>query len=61
MSWGLASEGDLSRTLHDLRHGAATLTPAAHTGLKVQAMLGHAGVVLTAGAGLADSGGSLRG
>ncbi|GGS76916.1 site-specific integrase [Nonomuraea spiralis] len=35
--------------LHDLRHGAATLALAAHTDLKVvQAMLGHASIVLTA-------------
>ncbi|WP_379536764.1 site-specific integrase, partial [Nonomuraea rubra] len=35
--------------LHDLRHGAATLALAAHTDLKVvQAMLGHATIVLTA-------------
>ncbi|MFI7642550.1 tyrosine-type recombinase/integrase [Nonomuraea sp. NPDC049400] len=35
--------------LHDLRHGAATLALAARTDLKVvQAMLGHASIVLTA-------------
>ncbi|MFI7114809.1 tyrosine-type recombinase/integrase [Nonomuraea sp. NPDC050227] len=35
--------------LHDLRHGAATLALAARTHLKVvQAMLGHASIVLTA-------------
>ncbi|WP_431932930.1 tyrosine-type recombinase/integrase [Nonomuraea jabiensis] len=35
--------------LHDLRHDAATLALAAHTDLKVvQAMLGHASIVLTA-------------
>ncbi|MGW6497977.1 site-specific integrase [Nonomuraea angiospora] len=35
--------------LHDLRHGAATLALAAHTDLKVvQAMLGHARIVLRA-------------
>jgi integrase len=35
--------------LHDLRHGAATLALAAGTDLKViQAMLGHASIVLTA-------------
>ncbi|MFI6393738.1 tyrosine-type recombinase/integrase [Nonomuraea sp. NPDC050540] len=35
--------------LHDLRYGAATLALAAHTDLKVvQAMLGHASIVLTA-------------
>ncbi|MFI7128868.1 tyrosine recombinase XerC [Nonomuraea sp. NPDC050153] len=35
--------------LHELRHGAATLALAAHTDLKViQAMLGHASIVLTA-------------
>ncbi|MGW0200504.1 tyrosine-type recombinase/integrase [Nonomuraea sp. NPDC003201] len=35
--------------LHELRHGAATPALAAHTDLKVvQAMLGHASIVLTA-------------
>ncbi|MFI7128862.1 tyrosine-type recombinase/integrase [Nonomuraea sp. NPDC050153] len=35
--------------LHDLRHGAATLALTAHTDLEVvQAMLGHASIVLTA-------------
>ncbi|GGL42869.1 tyrosine-type recombinase/integrase [Planomonospora parontospora] len=35
--------------MHDLRHGVATLVLAAHTDLKVvQAILGHASVVLTA-------------
>ncbi|MEV4166968.1 tyrosine-type recombinase/integrase [Nonomuraea dietziae] len=35
--------------LHDLRHGSATLALAARTDLKVvQAMLGHASIVLTA-------------
>jgi integrase len=35
--------------LHDLRHGAATLALAARTDLKVvQAMLGHASIVLAA-------------
>ncbi|MEV6032813.1 hypothetical protein AB0L65_16760 [Nonomuraea sp. NPDC052116] len=35
--------------LHDLRHGAARLALAAYTDLKVaQAMLGRAGIVLTA-------------
>ncbi|MFB4284446.1 tyrosine-type recombinase/integrase [Nonomuraea sp. MTCD27] len=36
--------------LHDLRHGAASLSPAAYTDLKmVQGMLGHSSIVLTAG------------
>ena len=35
--------------LHDLRHGAATLALASGAGLKaIQAMLGHASIILTA-------------
>ena len=44
-----AREGLPPVRLHDLRHGAATLALAAGTDLKViQAMLGHASIVLTA-------------
>jgi integrase len=44
----VAASGQPSIRLHDLRHGAATLALAAHTDLKVvQAMLGHASIVLT--------------
>ena len=35
--------------LHDLRHGAATFALASGAGLKaIQAMLGHASIILTA-------------
>ncbi|MEU8359261.1 tyrosine-type recombinase/integrase [Nonomuraea sp. NPDC048882] len=45
----VAASGQPPVRLHDLRHGAATLALAAHTDLKVvQAMLGHASIVLTA-------------
>ncbi|WP_433433060.1 tyrosine-type recombinase/integrase [Nonomuraea sp. CA-141351] len=45
----VAASGQPPIRLHDLRHGAATLALAAHTDLKVvQAMLGHASIVLTA-------------
>lgn len=45
----VATSGQPAIRLHDLRHGAATLALAAHTDLKVvQAMLGHASIVLTA-------------
>ncbi|MFI7470002.1 tyrosine-type recombinase/integrase [Nonomuraea sp. NPDC049646] len=45
----VAASGLQPVRLHDLRHGDATLTLAAHTDLKVvQAMLGHASIVLTA-------------
>ncbi|MET9246209.1 tyrosine-type recombinase/integrase [Nonomuraea sp. NPDC003709] len=45
----VAASGQPPIRLHDLRHGAATLAPAARTDLKVvQAMLGHASIVLTA-------------
>ncbi|MED7930523.1 hypothetical protein SMD20_40305 [Nonomuraea sp. LP-02] len=44
----MAISGQPPIGLRDLRHGAATLAPAAHPDLKVvQAMLGHAGIVLT--------------
>ncbi|MEV4021139.1 site-specific integrase [Nonomuraea angiospora] len=47
--WLVAASGLPPIRLHDLRHGAATLALAAHTDLKVvQAMLGHASIVLTA-------------
>ncbi|MFG1708554.1 tyrosine-type recombinase/integrase [Nonomuraea sp. M3C6] len=45
----VAASGQPPIRLHDLRHGAATLALAARTDLKVvQAMLGHASIVLTA-------------
>ncbi|MER6000059.1 site-specific integrase [Nonomuraea angiospora] len=45
----VAASGQSPIRLHDLRHGAATLALTAHTDLKVvQAMLGHASIVLTA-------------
>ncbi|MEV4576635.1 tyrosine-type recombinase/integrase [Nonomuraea jabiensis] len=45
----VAASGLPPARLHDLRHGAATLALAARTDLKVvQAMLGHASIVLTA-------------
>ncbi|MFC5826155.1 site-specific integrase [Nonomuraea insulae] len=45
----VAASGQPSIRLHDLRHGAATLALAAHPDPEVvQAMLGHASIVLTA-------------
>jgi integrase len=47
----VAASGQPPVRLHDLRHGAATLALAARIDLKVvQAMLGHASIVLTADA-----------
>ncbi|MDQ1581967.1 MAG: hypothetical protein QOI74_323 [Micromonosporaceae bacterium] len=45
-----ASRSAVSVRLHDLRHGAASLSLAAGNDLKtVQDLLGHASIVLTAG------------